>query len=78
MASDPNGTYTYRNSVTGQVESLPARFGDNDPSLERVEDDAKPLAYTPIPHEAVEEVLARRPAKPESHEDAPRDKAKEQ
>lgn len=52
---------TYRHRVTG----LPGEYGPGmarvfGDLLEKVSPDAKPLAFTPIPPEAVAEVLAAR------------------
>lgn len=52
---------TYRHRVTGLLgeygPGMAAVFGD---VLEAVEPDAKPLAYTPIPQEAVADIIAAR------------------
>lgn len=52
---------TYRHRETGLLgeygPGMARVFGD---LLEKVDPDAKPLAYTPIPQEAVAEVLAAR------------------
>lgn len=58
-AKDPNAMLWYRNLTTGLVEMLPSRLGGQDPNLEEVLEGTKPLAYTPIPHEAVEQLRAR-------------------
>ena len=49
---------TYRHDVSGAVGQYPARLGDADPHLIEVADNAKPLAYTPIPRKLVDEQLA--------------------
>lgn len=51
---------TYRHKVSGAVGPSPTRLGDSDPNLEEVDENAKPLAYTPIPREVVEDFLAAR------------------
>lgn len=48
----------YRHSKTGLLIRLHPRVAAVDPNLVEVADDAKPLAYTPIPAEAVEKVRA--------------------
>ena len=68
MATDPNALKSYRHSVTGLVGIYPARLGDSNQYLTEVPDDSKPLAYTPIPHEAVEAYLAAREESPETHD----------
>lgn len=57
---DLNTPRTYRHSVTGVVGVYHPRVALADPHLIEVPDDAKPLAYTPIPREAVAELLATR------------------
>lgn len=59
---DPNTPRWYRHKVTGKVGVYPPSLGENDPNLIPVEPNAKPLAYTPIPREAIEIVLASRTA----------------
>ena len=49
---------TYRHDITGLVGVFDRRLGDNDPHLIEVKPGAKPLAYTPIPHDAVDTLLA--------------------
>lgn len=51
---------TYRHKVSGQIGTYPTRLGDSDPNLVEVPEDTKPLAFTPIPREAVDAVLASR------------------
>lgn len=48
----------YRHEKTGEVGLYHPRVADAHPHLIEVPEGAKPLAYTPIPHEAVEEYLA--------------------
>jgi lysyl-tRNA synthetase class I len=48
----------YRNRQTGLVQRLHPRVAATDSNFVEVADDAKPLAYTPIPQEAVEDYLA--------------------
>lgn len=55
-----NERRTYRHDVSGAVGEYPTRLGDADPHLIEVDTDAKPLAFTPIPREAVENLLASR------------------
>lgn len=64
---------TYRHDITGLVGVFDRRLGDNDPHLIEVAIDAKPLAYAPIPHEAVKQLRAN--SKKKSDEDTPLDKA---
>lgn len=49
---------TYRHRLTGLIQRLSPRVAVADPNLVEVADDAKPLAYTPIPREAVQNHLA--------------------
>lgn len=46
---------TYRHELTGRIQRLNERVAAGDPRLIEVEDGTKPLAYTPIPKEAVDE-----------------------
>lgn len=50
----------YRHSLTGLVQRYHPRVASADPNLIEVGEDAKPLAFTPIPAEAVEDYLASR------------------
>ena len=45
---------TYRDKTTGVVREYPPTLAKNFPNLVEVEPGSKPLAYTPIPHSAVE------------------------
>lgn len=58
----------YRHAKTGVVALYSPRVALAHPHLIEVEEGAKPLAYTPIPHEAVEDYLASK--EPVSDEDA--------
>lgn len=49
---------TYRDRNTGVVRDYPTSLAKSFPNLEEVEPGTKPLAYTPIPHSAVEDYLA--------------------
>ena len=69
---------TYRHDVTGLVGTYPRRLGDNDPHLHEVSVGTKPLAYTPIPAEAVKQLRASRKSTNESVGDAPRDEKEEE
>lgn len=60
MATDPNAPVWCRNRVTGLVEKLPARLVADADYLEEVPEGTKPLAYTPIPREAIEQLNAQR------------------
>lgn len=44
---------TYRNPVTGLIDHLHPRVAKAAGNLIEVDTDAKPLAYTPIPPEAI-------------------------
>lgn len=54
MASS-NGTKTYRHSVTGKVGDFPESLAQHFPALVEVDSDAKPLAYVPIPQDAIDD-----------------------
>lgn len=55
-----NERRTYRHDVSGEVGVYPTLLGDSDPHLIEVKEGAKPLAFMPIPREAVEDLLASR------------------
>lgn len=55
-----NHLRTYRHAKTGVVGTFHPRVAEAHPDLIEVADGAKPLAYTPIPREAVESLLASR------------------
>lgn len=74
-AYDPNTPRWYRHKVSGAVGVYPPALGENDPNLVEVPPGAKPLAYTPIPREAVEALRTKRKAK---SGDAPRDDKEEE
>lgn len=50
---------SYRHKRTGLLQQLSPRVADFVPELEEVAPDAKPLAYTPIPKEAVAQVASQ-------------------
>jgi len=60
-------TRTYRHKATGIVRDYPAELAAQFPDLIEVERGTKPLAFTPIPQEQVDAVLAQRAA--EAQED---------
>lgn len=66
---------TYRHSRTGLVARFHPRVALADANLIEVADGTKPLAYTPIPREAVDAILAARTE--ESDEDLLDDKEEE-
>jgi hypothetical protein len=49
---------TYRHQITGLVGQFPEELAEIFPDLVEVADDAKPLAYTPIPADAVADLQA--------------------
>lgn len=51
---------TYRHAKTGRIQVCHPRVALAHPDLVEVTDTAKPLAYTPIPREAVASLLASR------------------
>lgn len=51
---------TYRHQSTGLVGQFPEELADIFPDLVEVADDAKPLAYTPIPADAITDLKAER------------------
>lgn len=56
-----NRTLTYRNRVNGALGVYPEELAAHFPNLEEVSDNAKPLAYVPIPKEAIDALLGRDP-----------------
>jgi len=55
----PDSTWkTYRHSATGLVDRYHPRVALADKHLIEVSDDAKPLAYLPIPREAIDALVA--------------------
>jgi hypothetical protein len=48
----------YRDRSTGAIQMYPTSLAAVFPNLEEVDEDAKPLAYVPIPHSVVEDYLA--------------------
>lgn len=70
-----NSLRTYRHAKTGLVARFHPRVALADANLTEVPDGTKPLAYTPIPREAVEQILAARNA--ESDEELLDDKEEE-
>lgn len=59
----------YRHRGTGLIQHLSPRVGEFDALLEEVAEDAKPLAYTSIDKEAVEDYLASEADKPAKGKD---------
>ena len=59
---------TYRHAKSGLIQNLHPRVASADSNLIEVAEDAKPLAYTPIPKEAVESYFAA-PVEDDSDED---------
>ncbi|MBT2484860.1 MULTISPECIES: hypothetical protein [unclassified Microbacterium] len=55
---DLNAPRTYRHARTGLIGVYDRRVALEDPNLIEVDVDAKPLAFTPIPSEAVADYLA--------------------
>lgn len=53
-----NGTRLYRHAKTGLVGRYSPRVALAHPHLIEVPEGTKPLAYTPIPHEAVKQLRA--------------------
>lgn len=62
---------TYRHKVSGRVGEYDPRVALADPNLVEVPAGAKPLAYTPIPQEAVEAHLALQEAEEKAPAPAP-------
>lgn len=60
---DLNTPRTYRHALTGVVDVYHPRVALADSNLVEVPADAKPLAYTKIPREAVDDYLASREEK---------------
>lgn len=54
MAIEP--TRTYRHTVSGQIGHYHPRVASADPHLIEVPEGTKPLAYTPIPQAAIDEL----------------------
>jgi hypothetical protein len=54
---------TYRHSRTGLIQRLHEQTAAVDPNLVEVDEDAKPLAFTPIDQAAIEEVVDAQPQK---------------
>lgn len=66
---------TYRDRNTGAIQTYPVALAEVFPNLEEVGPDAKPFAYTPIPHAAVVEYLA---SKRDAEDDDVADEAEEE
>lgn len=60
---DLNTPRTYRHALTGVVADYHPRVALADKNLIEVPAGSKPLAYTPIPREAVDDYLASREEK---------------
>lgn len=59
----------YRHGVTGLTQWLSPRVAEGNPHLTLIADDAKPLAYLPIPQEVIEGYLASASDVPDEGED---------
>lgn len=56
-----NRILTYRNRVNGEIGVYPEALAKHFDYLEEVDEDAKPLAYVPIPQDAIDALLGRNP-----------------